>query len=53
MFWATKVTLATRYFLLLSPDLGFLSPDLYAQLEAHYTQTSRTLNAFLRSLSPR
>ena len=40
----------TRYLLLLSNDLGLLSPDEYAQLEATYTEVSKMTNALLRSL---
>jgi four helix bundle protein len=40
----------TRYLLLLSKDLGFLSEPDYTSLEGSYTEVSKMLNALLRSL---
>ena len=42
----------TRYLLLLARDLGLLSPEAHAQLEARYTEVSKMTNALLRSLKP-
>ncbi len=42
----------TRYLLLLANDLGMLSPEAYAALEAKYTEVSKMTNALLRSLKP-
>ncbi len=40
----------TRYHLLLSRDLSYLSDPDYTQLESTYTEISRMLNALIRSL---
>lgn len=42
----------TRYLLLLARDLGLLSMETHAQLEASYTEVSKMTNALLRSLKP-
>jgi four helix bundle protein len=42
----------TRYLLLLAKDLGLLSLEVYASLEAKYTEVSKMTNALLRSLKP-
>lgn len=42
----------TRYLLLLAKDLGLLSPENHAQLEASYTEISKMTSALLRSLTP-
>lgn len=42
----------TRYLLLLAKDLGLLSTEAHAQLEAKYTEVSKMTNALLRSLKP-
>ena len=42
----------TRYLLLLAKDLGLLAPEIYAELEAKYTEVSKMTNALLRSLKP-
>ena len=40
----------TRYLLLLAKDLGLISREAYAGLEANYTEISKMTNALLRSL---
>jgi four helix bundle protein len=40
----------TRYLLLLSKDLGLLSPSAYTELESTYTEVSKMTNALLKSL---
>ena len=40
----------TRYLLLLARDLGVISTEVYAHLEANYTEISKMMNALLRSL---
>ena len=40
----------TRYLLLLAKDLGLISREAYAGLEASYTEISKMTNALLRSL---
>ena len=42
----------TRYLLLLAKDLGLLASEIYAELEAKYTEVSKMTNALLRSLKP-
>lgn len=42
----------TRYLLLLAKDLGLLTPETHAALEAKYTEVSKMTNALLRSLKP-
>ncbi len=39
-----------RYFALLSKDLGFLTTDVYDQLEKEYKEISMMLNALIKSL---
>jgi four helix bundle protein len=40
----------TRYHLLLSRDLGYLTKDVYNSLEAEYEEISKMLNALIRKL---
>ena len=42
----------TRYLLLLSRDLGFMTVETYTDLEHRYTEVSKMTNALLRSLKP-
>jgi four helix bundle protein len=40
----------TRYFLMLSKDLGFITKDIYADLENGYSMVSKMLNKLIGSL---
>jgi four helix bundle protein len=40
----------TRYFLILSKDLGFMTEDMYADLENRYSMVSKMLNKMIGSL---
>lgn len=40
----------TRYFLLLSRDLGFLALECYEKVEKEYEQASKMLNGLIKSL---
>jgi four helix bundle protein len=42
----------TRYLLLLAKDLGLISVQVHADLEAKYAEISKMTNALLRSLKP-
>ena len=43
----------TRYLLVLARDLSLISTDVYANLEASYTEISKMTNALLRALTPK
>lgn len=39
-----------RYLLLPAKDLGLLTPEIYTEMEAKYTEVSKMTNALLRAL---